>query len=68
MKVIGMIVKYHLARVTALVAVVFIMQRLVQVANEVNHEFEGLRLSPNNSRFLKTRKASYGTNTVFMRV
>ena len=36
--------KDHVARVTALVAVVFIVQRLVQVADEMNHEFEGLCL------------------------
>jgi len=34
-KVMGMAVKDHVARVTALVAVVFIMQRLVQVADEM---------------------------------
>ena len=44
MKIIGMTVKHHLARVAALVAIVFIMQRLVQVADEMNHEFQGLRL------------------------
>ena len=37
--------KDHVPRVAALVAVVFIMQRLVQVADEMNHEFEGLCLS-----------------------
>ena len=44
MKVIGMTVKDHLATVTALVAVVFIMQWLVQVADEMNHESEGVCL------------------------
>jgi hypothetical protein len=45
MKVIGMTAKDHVPRVTALATVVFIMQRLVQVADEMNHEFEGLCLS-----------------------
>jgi len=45
MKVVGMTVKDDVACVAAAVAVVFIMQRLVQVADEMNHEFEGLCLS-----------------------
>ena len=44
MKVIGVTVKDNVPRVTALVAVVFIVQRLVQVADEMNHELEGLCL------------------------
>ena len=43
MKVIGMTFKYHIPRVAALVAVVCNMQGLVQVTDEMNHEFEGLR-------------------------
>ncbi len=45
MKVIGMTAKDHMASVTALVPVVFIMQRLVQVPDEMNHEFERLYLN-----------------------
>jgi len=36
-------IKDHVAKVAALVAVVFIMQPLVQVSDEMNHEIEGLR-------------------------
>ena len=41
MKVIRVSVKDHVPRVAAVVAVVFIMQRLVQVGDEMNNEFEG---------------------------
>jgi hypothetical protein len=44
MKVVGMIVEDHVARVAAAVAIVFIVQRLVKVTHEMNHEFEGLCL------------------------
>lgn len=36
-----MTAEHHVPRVTALIAVIFIMQRLVQVADEMDHEFEG---------------------------
>jgi hypothetical protein len=45
MKVIEMTLKDHVPRVPAPVAVVFIMQRLVQVTDEMNREFKGLYLS-----------------------
>ena len=41
-KVIVVAVEDNVPPVTALVAVVFIVQRLVQVADEMNHELEGL--------------------------
>jgi hypothetical protein len=37
-----MTAKDYVPRVAAVVAVVFIMQGLVQVADKMNHEFEGL--------------------------
>jgi hypothetical protein len=56
MKVIGMTVKDHVPRVTALVAVVFIVQRLVHVADEMNHEFKGREFSPRWDAFGGCRK------------
>ena len=45
MKVVGMTAKDHVPHVAALVLVVCNMQGLVHVADEMNHEFEGLCLS-----------------------
>jgi hypothetical protein len=41
-----MTAKDHVPRVTGLVAVVFIVQRLVHGADEMNHEFMGRKFSP----------------------
>ena len=37
-----MVVKDHVAIIAAPVAIVFIMQRLVYIADEMNHEFDDL--------------------------
>jgi hypothetical protein len=41
MQVVGMAVQDHVAVVSSLVAVVFVVQGLVHVADEVNNELEG---------------------------
>ena len=43
-KIVGPAVEDHMARVSALVAVILVVQGLVHVADEVNHELQCLRL------------------------